>query len=239
MEVFTWTILKGQQWKPLYYLAILLKTKNSNEEALLKLFDAFTGEIAKKQGVVINYAPFYATRAKIYTTKYPEKAIEDLQKAISLDKEGWRYYKALTELYIQRKQYKEALTLIEPFYQSHTQQYIIGMLYAKTLLFNNQYTAADKLLTDLQIIPFEGATQGHELYRQAKLMQALEAIEKNKTATAIALVNQAKEWPENLGAGKPYDADLDTSLEEKILSAAKQKFNPKDINALKALVLKK
>ena len=131
------------------------------------------------------------------------------------------------------------MKIIEPFYKAHPQQYIMGMLYAKTLLFNNQYAAADKLLTGLQIIPFEGSTQGHELYRQAKLMQALEAIEKNEITKAIALVNQAKEWPENLGAGKPYDADIDTSLEDKILSAAKQKLSANDIGALKELVLKK
>ena len=239
LEVFMWTMLKGPQWKPLYYFALLLKSKNTDEEAIIKLFDAFTTENAKQQGVVIDYAPFYATRSKIYATKFPEKAIADLQKAISLDKEGWRYYKTLTELYIKQKEYADALKTIEPFYQAHPQQYIIGMLYAKTLLLNNQYEAADKLLTGLQIIPFEGSTQGHELYRQAKMMQALEALEKNENTKAIALVNQAKEWPENLGAGKPYDADLDTSLEDKILAAAKQKPAANDFNALKELVLKK
>jgi hypothetical protein len=70
-------------------------------------------------------------------------------------------------------------------------------------------------------------------------MQALEAIEKNESAKAIALVNQAKEWPENLGAGKPYDADIDSSLEDKIQSAATQKPSANDIGALKELVLKK
>ena len=239
LEVFTWTLLKGSKWKPLYYLAMLLKSKNTDEQAIVNIFDVFTGDIAKEKGVVIDYAPFYATRSKIYASKFPEKAIADLQKAISLDKEGWRYYKALTEIYNKQKQYALALQVIESFYKAHSQQYIIGMLYAKTLLLNNQYEAADKLLTGLQIIPFEGSTQGHELYRQSKLMQALEAIEKNESAKAIALVNQAKEWPENLGAGKPYDADIDSSLEDKIQSAATQKPSANDIGALKELVLKK
>jgi Tfp pilus assembly protein PilF len=239
LEVFMWAMIKGQHWKPLYYFALILKSKNTDEAGIIKLFDAFTGDIAKSRGEVINYAPFYATRSKIYASKFPEKAIADLQKAISIDKEGWRYYKSLTEIYNQQKQYKEALKTIEPFYLAHPQQYIIGMLYAKTLLFNHQYAASDKLLTGLQIIPFEGSTQGHELYRQSKLMQALEFIEKNEAEKAITLVNQAKEYPENLGAGKPYDADLDTKLEDKILTAAKQKPAVKEIDALKKLVIKK
>ena len=37
----------------------------------------------------------------------------------------------------------------------------------------------------------------------------------------------------------PYDADLDTSLEDNILAAAKQKPAANDFNALKELVLKK
>jgi tetratricopeptide (TPR) repeat protein len=230
LEVFKWVFALSENWKSKYYLAILLKSKTVHEKATKDLFESLEEQP--------DYAPFYAMRAKINVISNPKKAIADLQKAISLDKEGWRYYKSLTELYNQQKKYKAALEIIAPFYLAHPKQYIMGMLFARTLIFNNQYEAADKLLTGLQIIPFEGSTQGHELFRQAKLMQALEAIEKNQNEKAIALVNQAKEWPENLGAGKPYDADIDTSLEDKILAAAKQKPTPKDIDALKALVLK-
>ncbi len=235
LEVFSSAVMVTKNWKPLYYFALLLKSKNVENPEFRSLFDFFTNG----QGSVPDYAPFYATRSKIFAADNPEKAIADLQKAISIDKEGWRYYKTLTEFYNKQKQYADALQIIGPFYKTHPQQYIMGMLYARTLLFNNQYEAADKLLTGLQIIPFEGSTQGHELYRQAKLMQAIEAIEKNETTKAIALVNQAKEWPENLGAGKPYDADIDTSLEDKIIAATKQKPAAKDISALKDLVLKK
>jgi hypothetical protein len=36
----------------------------------------------------------------------------------------------------------------------------MGMLYAKTLLLNKNYAAADAFLTKLKILPFEGATIG-------------------------------------------------------------------------------
>lgn len=221
----------SNDWKPKYYQVLLFKSKNWEDNILQLILNNIFEQPA--------YAPFYAMQAKLILAINPEKAIAHLQKAISIDPEGWRYFKSLTEIYNQQKQYAEALQVIEQFYKAHPQQYIMGMLYAKTLLYNQQYAAADKLLTGLQIIPFEGSTQGHELYRQAKLMQAIEAIEKNKNQKAIVLVNQAKEWPENLGAGKPYDADIDLSLENKILAATKQKLSIKDINALKEIVLKK
>jgi tetratricopeptide (TPR) repeat protein len=235
LDVFATAILITKDWKPLYYFALILKSKNVENPEFRSLFDFITNG----QSSVPDYAPFYDMKSKIFAADNPEKAITALKKAISIDNEGWRYYKALTELYNKQKQYEEALQIIAPFYKAHPQQYIMGMLYARTLLFNNQYEAADKLLTGLQIIPFEGSTQGHELYRQAKLMQAIESIEKNESARAITLVNQAKEWPENLGAGKPYDADLDINIEDKIIAAAQQKTASKDITALKELVLKK
>ena len=45
--------------------------------------------------------------------------------------------------------------------------YIMGMLYAKTLLLSKNFAAADALLTKLQILPFEGATDGRCLHKLA------------------------------------------------------------------------
>ena len=90
----------------------------------------------------------------------------------------------------------------------------MGLLYAKTLILNKQFSTADQLLSRLNIIPFEGATAGRELYREAKLMQAAEAIQKKDYTKSLTLIEQSKEWPEHLGSGKPYDADIDTRLED-------------------------
>src|SRR6185437_3683168 len=72
----------------------------------------------------------------------------------------------------------------------------------------------DKLLCKLTIIPFEGATTGRELYREAKLMQAVEYMKMKSYKKALSFINQAKEWPENLGVGKPYPENEDLRLED-------------------------
>ena len=87
------------------------------------------------------------------------------------------------------------------------------MLYAKTLIHNKKYAQVDQLLATLNIIPFEGATSGHELYREAKLMQAIVSMKQKNYTGALTFINEAKLWPENLGAGKPYDEDVDIRLE--------------------------
>ena len=80
-------------------------------------------------------------------------------------------------------------------------------------MLNKQYAAADNLLMHLTIIPFEGATLSRELYRQAKLMKSIMAFKNKKYKQSISFIQQARQWPENLGVGKPYEADIDKRLE--------------------------
>jgi hypothetical protein len=70
------------------------------------------------------------------------------------------------------------------------------------------------LITKINIIPTEGATEGHELYREAKLMQAAEMMKKKNYKASLKFIAEAKLWPENLGVGKPYDEDIDYRLED-------------------------
>ncbi|MES1223801.1 MAG: DUF5107 domain-containing protein, partial [Bacteroidota bacterium] len=73
---------------------------------------------------------------------------------------------------------------------------------------------ADTLLSNLNIIPFEGATDTRQLYREAKLMQCIAAMKSRKYKKALFFIHSAKAWPENLGIGKPYREDIDERLED-------------------------
>ena len=44
-------------------------------------------------------------------------------------------------------------------------------------------------------------------------MQAVAAIKNKKYKDALSKIATARRWPENLGVGKPYDADIDDRLE--------------------------
>ena len=209
IDIFEWASNKTEDWKPKYYLGLLYKDRNRVVEAK-QLFDKINFSAA--------YAPFYAARAALYNSEKKDPLINnkiesDLKKAIEIDSSSWRYVKALAEFYNNQANYSKSLFIISNYYNKHTNNYIIGMLYAKTLILNNKYNEADELLNTLNIIPFEGATKGHELYREVKLMQALNQIQQQNYNTALSLINVSKLWPENLGAGKPYDEDIDIRLE--------------------------
>ncbi|MEX6686175.1 DUF5107 domain-containing protein [Danxiaibacter flavus] len=198
-------LLKNQNdWLLKYHLALIYKDRNRIDECK-KLLAACGREPS--------FAPFYVVRAGVIKDADAAQSLADLQKAASLDAH-WRYQKLLAEYYIARQEYEKALAVTSAYYKADPNQYIMGMLYAKTLLLNKQYAAADDILTKLNVIPFEGATEGRELYREAKLMQAVQLIKEKKYKQALIFVNKAKEFPENLGVGKPYDADIDVRLED-------------------------
>ena len=59
----------------------------------------------------------------------------------------------------------------------------------------------------MKILPQEGAHEGHDIFETANLSLAVDMAEKGKYREAIKYVENSRNWPENLGAGKPYDPD--------------------------------
>ena len=197
-------IKTNNQWLLKYHLALIEWNRNNLSKAK-ELFNECASQPADPA--------FYAARAALMKDN-AEAAATDLQQAIKLDQQGWRYHKLLAEHFISQKQYDKALAVAAPFYKNHADNYIMGMLYAKTLLLSKNFAAADALLTKLQILPFEGATDGRQLYHEAKLMQAVTEMKKKEYKKALQLIAGAKLWPQNLGVGKPYDEDIDERLED-------------------------
>ncbi|MCO5235695.1 MAG: DUF5107 domain-containing protein [Chitinophagaceae bacterium] len=196
---------KQSDWFLKYQLALIYKDRNRVEEARQLLLSC---------GETSSYPPFYATRAAIFKGSDEEQRLRDLEKAVSLEPGQWRFQKLLAEYYIEHTAEEKALAVTAPYYKAHPRQYIMGMLHAKTLMLNRKYREAEALLTKIQIIPFEGATEGKSLYREAKLMLAIQEMQKNNYKKALVYINQSRLWPENLGVGKPYDNQIDSRLED-------------------------
>jgi len=197
-------LLKGQNdWILKFHLALIYRDRNRLDEC-----NRLLAECASTP----DFAPFYVARAEIMAGKNDAETEADLKKAVALDG-AWRYQLRLANFYITHQQPDKALALAAPFYKKNPENLVMGSLYAKTLLLNGKYREADALLSGLNIIPTEGATEGHELYREAKLMQAVQMISKKNYKAALKFIADAKLWPENLGVGKPYDEEIDYRLE--------------------------
>lgn len=219
LPMLQWAAQKTGHWKAQYYLALLLHNKNKHEEA----FSILQGLNDKPDA-----AHVYALRSLWNKSDLRGKEA-DLNKAMLLDAQSWRYPKLMVQHFIQEKEFGKALSLSRKYKKEHPgKNFIMDMLLAKSLLLNKQYRSCDSLLALMDIIPFEGATDGRALYWEAKMMQAIQAMKNGKYKIALSFIKQAGEWPENLGVGKPYDIDIDGRLEQFLLYTCLLQLKQKD-----------
>jgi len=200
VEVFTWVINQSEHWKPRYYLGLIFWSRNNLTRAR-ELFAA-CGEP--------DFSAFYASRAALLQH---ESFASDLKKAAQLNPAEWRYGKLLVNYFIEKKNYPEALATAKEYKARFPQDFRISMLLAKALLLNKQYKACSDLLDKTTILPYEGATEGRQLYREAWLMQAVQQLQQKNYKAALSSIGKSRLWPESLGVGKPYDNDIDGRLE--------------------------
>lgn len=202
-EVFDWAMSISDSWKPTYYMALLQGSANNIEEARILL-----KQLEEKP----DFSPVYSLRASMALDNIYKK--RDLEKAVSLDPNEWRYNHGLTSYYLEQKEYNNALQTIKPFYATHKNHFPTVLLFTRTLTYNQQYEEADKILNTIHILPFEGERGGRVMYREIKMMLATQALAKGKTKEAKQRVIEATQWPRKLGVGKPFDDLLDTRLED-------------------------
>ena len=203
-QVMEWALKNTNDWKPGYYLALIYESAHDRIRARK------TMEHINTQN---DFAPFYVFRARVCDSADKQSQLNYLTKASKIAPGDWLYVKYLTEFLIAQKQDQQALKTVEPFYKMHPDNYIIGMLYARSLMLNDKYDVAEKVIDQLQVLPYEGAKDGHKLYEQTKLELALQLIVKDRLQDALKKVKEARLWPEHLGVGAPYPEDVDSSLE--------------------------
>ncbi len=72
-------------------------------------------------------------------------------------------------------------------------------------------------------LPYEGATGVHRLFVEYHIQIAQEYMEKSNYVEAVKHIQKSKEYPENLGTGKPYHPDY--SRQDKILPECYEKLD--------------
>ena len=210
VPVFRWAMEQGGGWKPAYYLALLTRGLGDVEGPLRLLAEC---------GDAPDFAPFYVVRAQLAVAE-PERARMDLQRAAQLDPREWRIGRLLVDRSVSDGHVDEAEAVAARYHAADPDNYLMGMLHARTLLIARRYREALEALDTLQVLPYQGATEGRSLYREANLMLAVDALASGRYGEADRLTAAAREWPEHLGAGKPYAEDVDERLEDWIQAAS-------------------
>jgi tetratricopeptide (TPR) repeat protein len=201
IPVFTWAAEQGPAWQPNYFLALIRWHMGELPEAR-RLLAAW--------GDQPPFAPFYAARAQLAK----DNAVPDLQRAARLDPGQWRYGVMLARHYLKHAEPDMALAVAADYARRFPTNDTLALLRARSLLLAGQHQAAAELLRSLHVLPAEGTTEARGLFRATFLSWAVDRLQAGACDEALRLIATARQWPENLGAGKPYNADIDERLED-------------------------
>lgn len=212
-EALTDLMRVSDHWKLKYYASLILWKKeviNQSKELILQCGD------------LSDFAPFYLSKAKLFSEN-ETIIMASLEKAKKLDPKSWRVDLAFVDRYMKGKDYVSAAKLAKKSYSQNKELSIMGMKYADALLKLGKYKQCLSFLDDFEIIPFEGATEARSIYHEAAIRLAYVALKKSEFKSTVKLVNKAKLWPKNLGAGEPYN--VDERLENSILVYCYNRLN--------------
>lgn len=201
LKALQWAESVSSDWKIRYYEG-LIYWANQDKAKALSLFESCGNDTG--------YAPFYLSRA---TLKSGEDCLADLLKAEQTEM-SWRTGFALINHYIADSRWEQAVTIGKKYMKKYPENYYIGLKYAKALCETGRYQACISLLNKIQVLPNEGSYAGRAVYRDANLYQAMESLNRKSYKHVFKSVEASKEWPENLGVGKPYDNMIDSRLED-------------------------
>ncbi len=249
VSALNWAMSENSNWKIKYYLALNYWAIQREEDAK---------QLFRECGQEPDFAPFYLTRASFHITKDEKQELKDLETAQRLAPDDWRSVNKLIKYYESNQNDLMALTISSSAYNKFKDNFIIGLQYATALLNNGKYAACTKALSEMHILPNEGSSQGRVIYEQAYLLYALDLIQSKKYGEALKKLEKAREWPENLGVGKPYSPDTRiqdylsgyclkklnrtkeaTLMQNAVIDFTLRKFSGSSINNLLALLIYK
>jgi len=217
IRVFEWTLAKKNDWKSRYYLGLILWNLGKKSEA---------GKLLDECGDTPDLPAFYLARANYYEQEGSlSRVLKDISRAVTLDTSDWKAWHALIDAYQKNGLYAEALQSAKSISARYPDNFILAMDTAKGLLETGRYEDCLSLLARTRILPYEGAGEGHALYRRANILLAAESLKLGNAKKAEGLALRAKEWPESLGVGRPYE--VDERLEDFVAALAYEKMGDK------------
>lgn len=196
-DILKWADKRRPGWKTKYYTALLLWSRGDTDKASV-LFNECSD-------LPDSYS-FYLSRGS-FLKQTGGNEEPDYLKALQLGKNNWRPYHLLHGYYMAHYDFGKALEISAAAMKVFPSSYVIRTGHAQSLLNNGRFDECIRLLRNTEILPYEGAGYGRTIWRQANLLEAIRLIEAGKVNDAQIKIASAREWPENLGVGRPYTVD--------------------------------
>jgi tetratricopeptide (TPR) repeat protein len=200
IPILDWAMKQHMSWKPAYYLGLIYWHIGRIEAAR---------ELLEQCGDTPEFAPFYLVRGMLFQHENTPVCLScsDFNRAVQLNPEEWRTWHYYINFLQSRNDLQQQFIYAKKACERFPENPVIGIDYAKALLHADKPADCLDLLEKVVILPQEGAHEGHDIFEAANLKLALDRLEKKKYREAIQFLDDSRNWPENLGAGKPYEPD--------------------------------
>lgn len=198
IPLYQWVAtVRPDDWKPRYYLGLILWGKGRVEEAR-QLF---------AQCEAADFAPLFLARAQLDLKTDPALARADYDRAVRLDPAAWRNRHALIDFLSRQGLREEAYAAAREAASAFPKETPILVDLVKTAMASDRYEEAAAVLETVEALPFEGASEIHALFARTHLQLGLTAMRKADWTGATREFERTKEYPEKLGTGRPFEPD--------------------------------
>lgn len=197
LKPLEWAQSVSANWKINYYSGLIYLNAGADEKGR-KLWNS--------GGNQPDFYPFYIARSRL-SNAGSQQAQDDVERALALAGDDWRAGLFASKFYMGKGNMLKAEELARNFYAKNPQNYYLGLHYAKMMELNKNYPACVNLLQKINVLPNEGATEGRTVWKNANIGNALVLMKTRKYRKALESIDRSKEWPANLGVGKPYQVD--------------------------------
>ena len=215
LKPLEWAQKFSNDWKIKYYTGLIYLNAGALEKG---------AKLWKECKDTPSFFPFYIARAELWRKGSAEK-LADVEKALNLAGSDWRVGLFASRFFFEEGNSLKAEELAKDFYTKNPLNYYLGLHYAKMLQRNGKYLPCVNLLQKIAVLPNEGATEGRTIWRYANIGKALDEMKSKSYRKALETIGMARQWPFNLGVGKPYQ--VDESLEDYITCKAYTKLKDK------------
>jgi tetratricopeptide (TPR) repeat protein len=199
IPVFEWAMaLRPGDWKPKYYLGLILWGKGRIDEA--RTLFARVKDAA--------FAPFYLARAYLENGSAPQGALADYRRALEIDGKNWRVWHSFVSYLLDSGRNDDALALARKAAALFPAEMQPQADYVKGLLALSRNDAAAGAIDRIQSLPYEGASELHDLYVRAHVAAALDCMGERDWGAALGHLEKSKLYPESLGTGAPFAPDV-------------------------------
>lgn len=196
--VLRYAVQQHTSWKFKYFLA-LAYIQNLQKEMALELLDSCD--------YIPDFYPFYIVRAELRKELGTDGTLNDLERAHELAPNEWRTILKLSKYHASHDEWPAALAITQKGYKLYPHNYYLGLKLATCFMHTKKFEQGISLMTDMAVLPNEGASEGRNSWRETQLLCAFNAILLHDKEKASFHIGMARTWPENMGIGKPYHVD--------------------------------